>query len=209
MPKANIDVAIARGQGKSLTGQGLESATLEVMLPLSSSAVAMVIDIETDNKQRSLKDLRNIVKKYGANVSPTAFLFERLGRTVLQQQQGAASDEEFDDDDALMQALDAGADDVEGDGDGNMVVWTQPSATHQVAQKLSASLGRSILSSDIIYAPAGPDRVRIDDAEAATGLGSLLAAVHEYPDVQAVYANVERGEVAEEIWKTVEENLDS
>ncbi|KAI1250110.1 hypothetical protein MGN70_008561 [Eutypa lata] len=215
MPKANIDVAIARGQGKSSTGEGLETATLEVMLPPPTSG-ALVIDIESDNKQRSLKHLRVIVKKHSGNVTPTAFLFTRLGRTVLSLQRpsdkkdGTAEEEEEDFDAILMQALDAGAEDVEQDEDGNVVLWTQPNTMHQVAQALTAALGgdAEILSSDIIYSPAADNLVRVDDAEAAASLGTFLAAVREYPDVQAVYANLERGEVSEEVWKAVEENLD-
>ncbi|RYP49605.1 hypothetical protein DL768_004726 [Monosporascus sp. mg162] len=204
MPKANIDVAIARGQGKSSTGEGLETATLEVMMP--SSSAAMVIDIESDNRQRSLKDLRVIVKKYSGNVTPTAFLFTRLGRTVLRSKGEGASAGDFDD--IFMQAVDAGAEDVEQDDDGSVVLWTQPNVTHQVAHMLAAALGMEIHSSDIVYSPTS-DKVKLDEAEAASSLSALLAAVREYPDVQAVYANVEKGDVSEEVWKTVEEHLDS
>lgn len=212
MPKANIDIAIARGQGKSSTGQGLESATLEAMLPPPTSA-AMVIDIETDNKQRSLKDLRSIIKDFGANVAPTSYLFTRLGRTVLRlknndgDKKGGEGEGVRDFDDVFMQALEAGAEDVEQDGDGNVVIWTQPSAIHQVAHKLTAALGTEILSQDIIYSPAA-DKVKVDDAEAAKVLGACLAAVRDYPDVQAVYTNLERGEVDEELWDTIEESLE-
>lgn len=207
MPKANIDIAIARGQGKSSTGQGLETATLEVMLPPPISG-ALVIDIESDNKQRSLKDLRAIVKKHGGNVAPTTFLFTRMGRTVLQMPQKGEEEKDFDE--ILMQALDAGAEDVEQDEEGNVVLCTQPNTTHQVAQTMAATLGGAdILSSDIIYSPTGDNIVQVDDADAAASLGSFLAAVREYPDVQAVYANVERGKMlSEEVWKGVEENLD-
>ena len=201
MPKANIDVAIARGQGKSLTGQSLESATLEVMIP--SSSAAMVIEIESDNKQRTLQDLRVVVKKHGGTVTPTAFLFTRLGRAMLRSR---ALDREFDD--VFMQAVDMGAEDVEQDDQGNAVLWTQPSATHQVAQKLASSLDMEILSSDIIYSPMA-ERVRVDDAELATGLGSFLSAVRNYPEVQAVYANLEKGAVPDDLWKAIEEDLDS
>lgn len=224
MPKAGIDVAIARGQGKSETGAGLESATLEVM---RAPSVAMVIEIESDNKQRSLKDLRAIVKSLGGTVTPTAFLFTRMGRVVLsvrnpgdddhdgenssvtgkgEEDVNAAADVDFDE--VMMQALDAGAEDVERDDEGNIVLWTQPSLTHQVAQDLAKTLGSNILSSDIIWSCTS-DKVKIDDAEEAAMLAKLLNAVAEYPDVQAVYINAERGGVSEEAWSAVEEALDS
>ncbi|KAI3337387.1 duf28 domain-containing protein [Xylariaceae sp. AK1471] len=202
MPKANIDVAIARGQGKSETGAGLEAATLEVML---APSIAMVIDIETDNKQRSLKDLRSLIKKYGGTVTPTAFLFTRQGRAVLSY---SHDKENGDFDEVMMQALDAGAEDVEKDDEGNIVLWTQPNMTHQVAQDLAKTLDLEILSSDIIWSCTS-DKVKVDDAEAVGMLTKLLTVVQEYPDVQAVYVNAERGDVSEEAWSAVEEALDS
>lgn len=216
MPKANIDVAIARGQGKSETGAGLESATLEVML---APSIAMIIDIESDHKDRSLKDLRPIVKKYGATVTTTAFLFTRQGRVALGRSAGdteatdAATDkgeeeQEQDFDDVMMRALDAGADDVEKDDEGNIILWTQPNLTHQVAQDVATALGLNIMSSDIIWTRTS-DSVRVDDPEQATTLGKLLTAVRDYPDVQAIYINAERGDVPEETWNAVEEALES
>ncbi|KAI1365230.1 duf28 domain-containing protein [Xylaria arbuscula] len=220
MPKAGIDVAIARGQGKTETGAGLETATLEVMV--APHSVAMVIDIESDNKQRSLKDLRHLVKKFGGTVTPTAFLFTRLGRAVVgydsldeSNKKGKEEEEEEvgkptdDFDDLMMQALEAGAEDVEAEDDtGNIVLWTQPNMTQKVAQDFARAAQLRILSSDIIWSCTA-DKARVDDPEAADTLAKLLAAIQEYPDVQAVYTNAERGEVSEEVWSTVEDALDS
>ncbi|KAI2642572.1 duf28 domain-containing protein [Xylaria nigripes] len=211
MPKAIMDAAIARGQGKSETGAGLESATLEVMLLPS---IAMVIDIETDNKQRSLKDLRPLVKKCGATVTPTAFLFERRGCVMIGNHaddndvENVNEQETADFDEIMMQALDAGAEDVEKDDEGDIVVWTQPNSTHQVTQNLAKIPGLNILSSDIIWTSTS-NQVRVDDHEEAHKLAKLINTVQEYPDVQAVYINAERGDVSEEAWSAVEEALDS
>lgn len=176
MPKASIDIAIARGQGKSSSGAGLETMTLEVMIP---PAVAMVIDIATDNKQRALQDLRVIVKKHNGTVTPTAFLFARFGRVVLK------GDKDDDFDEVLMEAVEAGAEDVEQDKKGNAVLHTQPNTTHQIAQNLSQALSTEILSCEIIWSPIG-DKVKLDDEEAATNISTFLTALQEYPDVQGV-----------------------
>ncbi|KAI0481689.1 duf28 domain-containing protein [Xylaria cf. heliscus] len=222
MPKAGIDLAIARGQGKSETGASLETATLEVML---SPSVAIVIDIESDNKQRSLKDLRTIVKKHGGTVAPTAFLFTRQGRVVLSHKDPDDDDDNNNDgnsnvadnaegetmvdfDDVMMQALDAGAEDVEKDDEGNIVLWTQPNMTHQVAQGLAKTLRLNIVGSDILWSCTS-DKVKVNDPEQVSSLAKLLSGVQEYPDVQAVYINAERGDVSEETWSAVEEALDS
>ncbi|GAP87417.1 putative yfcA protein [Rosellinia necatrix] len=211
VPKTVIDAAIARGQGKSGTGAGLETATLEVMLP---PAVAMVIDIETEGKQRALHELRDVVRKNGGTVTPTAFLFARRGRVVLdgrrEGERGDAAVVSFDD--AMILALDAGAEDVERDADDDddsgIVIWTPPNLTHQVAQKLAKSLDARILSSDIIWSCAS-DKVKVDDSETAGSLAKLLAAITDYPDVSEVYINAERGDASEEAWSAVEEALDS
>ncbi|KAI1465049.1 YebC-like protein [Daldinia caldariorum] len=202
MPKANIEIAIARGQGKSSTGVGLETMTLEVMIP---PAVAMVIEIETDNKQRVLQDLRLLVKKHKGTVTPTAFLFDRLGRSVLKGNPNAHEDA-FDD--VLMVAVEAGAEDVETDKDGNVVVWTQPHVTHQTAQDLSRVLDTEILSCEIVRSPSG-DKAKLDDEEAAQNIAAFLTALQEYPDVQGVYANAEKGTISNGVWDTIEDNLDT
>ncbi|KAI1409552.1 YebC-like protein [Hypoxylon sp. FL1857] len=198
MPKANIDVAIARGQGKSSSGAGLESLTIEVMMPPS---VAMVIDVETDNKQRALQHIRALIKKHRGTVTPTAFLFSRFGRSILRGTGG-------DFDEVLMQALEAGAEDVEQDENGDIVLWTQPNTTHQATQTLSKLLSTEILSSDIIWTPTA-DKVKLDDEDATATISKLLNALQEYPDVQGVYANAERGAISEELWNEVEDNLDT
>lgn len=199
MPKAGIDLAVARGQGKSATGQSLETAILEVMMPPS---VAMVVEIETDNKNRTLSDLKLIVKKHGGLSTPTTFLFEKRGCTVLK-----GNGDENDLDEVLEPAIEAGAEDVEADDEGNIVVWTQPNMTHQAAQNLSSSLKREILSSDIIWSPAS-DRAPVDDEEGAKLMGDMLAAMREIDDVQAIYSNAERGQVSEEVWSAIEEHID-
>ncbi|KAI1085886.1 YebC-like protein [Whalleya microplaca] len=198
MPKANIDIAIARGQGKSSSGAGLESLTIEVM---AAPAVAIVIDVETDTRHRAFQELKSLIKKFHATMTPTAFQFTRKGRTVLKSTGG-------DFDEILMQALDAGAEDVEQDEDGNIILWTQPNMTHQAAQTLSNALSTEISSSDIIWSPTA-EKVSLDDPEATVRLANFLAALKDYPGVQGVYANAERGAITEELWKTVEENLDS
>lgn len=176
MPKASIDVAVARGQGKSSTGAGLESITLEVMMP---SSVAMVIDVETENKQRALQDLRSMIKKHKGTVTPTAFLFTRLGRIILKD-----NGHEFDE--VFMQALEAGAEDVEQDEDNDIIVWTQPNTMHQAVQNLGKVLpSAEILSSEIMWSPTA-NRIKLDDVDAATAIGNFLVALQEYPDVQGI-----------------------
>ncbi|ETS72889.1 hypothetical protein PFICI_15396 [Pestalotiopsis fici W106-1] len=198
MPKANIELAIARGQGRSSTGEKLETAMLELLGP---GSVAVIIETECDNKQRAIKDLKLIAKRHSATVTPTTFLFTRLGRTILTLPDGCDFDAVF------MQAVEAGAEDAEQDDEGNVVIWTQPNATHQVAQSLSAALQADIITSDIIWKPS-EDTVKLQDQGVATQLAEFLSAVRDNDDVQAIYANVEQGEISNDVWSSIEDSLD-
>lgn len=225
MPKANIDAAVARGQGRSTAGERLETVTFETMMHPS---VAIVVDIESDNKNRSVKDMRAIAKRHKAMAAPTAFQFTRTGRIVLgapqqqhsaeapheqgqqqqvehQQDQSATEEDRFDD--VLMSAVEAGAEDVEQDDEGNFLLWTQPGSTHHVAQTVAKELGLEILSSDIIYKPTA-EMVEVDDEDAAHALAGYLAVVREYPDVQAIYSNATKGAISDEAWAKIEDCLD-
>ncbi|KAK6822979.1 hypothetical protein PG987_014524 [Apiospora arundinis] len=214
VPKANIDAAIARGQGRSSTGASLETVVLETMTAASGdggAAVSLVIEILTDNRNRALHDVRGIIKKHNGNLTPTTFLFEKAGHESKDAEAAAgesSSSSSNDFDDVMMQAIEAGADDVEDIGDGMFVVWTPPTLTHKAAQALNqGELKAQIVESDIVWTPS-QDRVRLPDAESAQAFADFLDAIRDYNDVQGVYANVEQGDVAEDLWNSIEENLD-
>lgn len=200
VPKANIENAIAHGQGRSSTGARLENVMLEVLTP---SSVALVVAVQTDNRNRALHDLRHIVKTHGAVVTPTTFLFTRQGRSVLQPKTPRPDD--FDN--MMMQAIEAGAEDVEDVGEGTYVVITAPNITHQTAQALSKSMDAQIVESDIVWTPTA-EMARLPDADAARAFADMLVAFREYSDVQGVYANVEKGDLADDVWEVIEDNLD-
>ena len=80
-----------------------------------------MIDCQTDNKARTLQDLRTVVKRHGAVSTPTSYLFDKRGRTVFDR-----DERDLKVDDVLEQAIDAGADDVEADESGNIVVCRTP-----------------------------------------------------------------------------------
>ncbi|KAK8108408.1 hypothetical protein PG984_014209 [Apiospora sp. TS-2023a] len=214
VPKAIIEAAIARGQGRSSTGESLETVVLEAMTASKGGdGIALVIEILTDNRNRALHDVRGIIKKHNAILTPTTFLFEKAGRTVLKlggdDKEAGEKSEGEDFDDVMMQAIEAGADDVEDIGDGMFVVWTPPTLTHKAAQALSqGDLKAKIVESDIVWNPS-QEKVRLPDAETAQAFADFLDAIRDYNDVQGVYANVEQGDnVAEELWDAIEENLD-
>lgn len=113
-PKASIESSIARGQGTSASGAALESMVIEAMLPPS---IAIIVDLQTDNKARSLADLRMRLRSHKANPTPTSHMFHKAGRIVLEKGDGRMTPDEV-----LYEAVDAGAEDVELDEGGRIVV---------------------------------------------------------------------------------------
>jgi transcriptional/translational regulatory protein YebC/TACO1 len=202
VPKAVIEGAIARGQGRTSGGAALESLTYEAMVPPS---VALIMDVETENKLRLMQDLNQIIKKAKGSASPSKFFFSRTGRVVFEKslkENGPGADDIMDD------AIEAGAEDIEEDEEGNIVVWTQPNRTTEVCRVGEEKHDLKILSSDIVWSPNEDTKVKLDAGIASTNLAELLAALQDYPDVQAVYSNVAMGSMSEEEWAAIEENMD-
>ncbi|KFX86943.1 hypothetical protein V490_08672 [Pseudogymnoascus sp. VKM F-3557] len=198
-PKASQEAAIARGQGQSASGASLESLTIEAIMPPS---IAMVIDIETDNKARALQELRHEVKRYGGTVTPTSYLFKRRGRVQFEKdERGLGVDEILD------EAIEAGADDVEVDDDGNLIVWTEPSGTIGAARSLAETFKLTIESSDILWDANEDTMVPLDSEGALTSLKNLVNALQEDQSVQGVYVNISQGEVSDESWAELQEKI--
>ncbi|KAF4955019.1 hypothetical protein FGADI_4858 [Fusarium gaditjirri] len=191
----------AATKGRSATGAQLESMSLEVLMPPD---IAMVIDAETDNKTRTLHDLRLVVKKAGGVVGSTTFYFTRRGRAVFKAKECGPSLS-----DVLDEAIEhEGLEDVEELPEGDFLAWTQPNMLTAITEALSKKFELEILDSDIVWAPNEDTKVSIDTTEQADTLDMLFNGLKEYPEVRAIYANVRRGVVGDEEWDKVERNLD-
>ncbi|KAJ6024258.1 Transcriptional regulator TACO1-like domain 2 [Penicillium herquei] len=180
IPKIVIDAAIARGQGLSVTGQALESLTIEAMLP---GSVAAVIECQTDQKLRVLQDVRHSIKTYGGTVTPTTFLFEKKGRVAMEKKEGVNAD------DYLDHAIEAGATDIITDEKGRLVVFTDPSETNKVGETFSKSAGLTIEELEIFWDPNPDTLVEVQDEEHAKAVDSILSALRDEPGVQDIYLN--------------------
>ncbi|KAF2734881.1 YebC-like protein [Polyplosphaeria fusca] len=191
VPKANIETAIARGQGLSATGASLESVTIEAILPPS---VATIIECQTDNKLKILAALRLLVKDAGGTVSPIGYMFEKKGRIILQQKEGMGVDE------VLEPALEAGVLDVAEDDQGRVVLFTEPAQTKTTAETLSKALDMVVEESEIIWDPNEDTKVALDDEAAAQNFSEFLDDLQEVQGVQGVYTNWSKGSIAEDLW---------
>jgi transcriptional/translational regulatory protein YebC/TACO1 len=179
LSKTSIESAIAKGQGKSVSGAALETVIIEAMLP---SSVAAIIECQTDQKARVLQDIRYIINKHGGTVTPTNYLFEKKGRIVFQKKEGISAD------DILDEAVEAGALDVDTDDDDQIIVDTHPSEVSDVAQKIVMAFGFSIERSSIVHVPKPETTVSVEDKDAEE-VENVINLLEEDPSVQDVYIN--------------------
>lgn len=172
MPKANIERAIARVADKSVAA--LIEETYEAYGP---AGAGLIIEVATDNKNRTLPEVRHTLEKNGgrmADPGSVMFQFKRAGVIEISEKT----------EDALMLALDAGAEDAEETEDG-IVITTSASDLMKVRQNLLDS-NLTILSAELKYLPTATVPVEGEDAEK---LERLLDAIDDLDDVVAVHTN--------------------
>ncbi|KAJ9638499.1 uncharacterized protein PV06_09609 [Exophiala oligosperma] len=185
LAKSSIEHAILKGQGKSPSGATLENLIIETMLP---HGVAALLECQTDNKARTLQDIRLILSRAGAAVTPTAFLFEKKGRITFEEQQENDQGSKVGVDEALEDAIEAGADDVSTDEDGRLVIDTPPEDVMDVAKKLQEKLGLRVDKAEVVYDPNGESMVSLTP-EQEEEVGKVLEALEEDPSLQNLYVN--------------------
>jgi YebC/PmpR family DNA-binding regulatory protein len=175
MPKDNIDRAIKRGTG-DIEGQQFEEITYEGM----SHGIAMLVDVVTDNRNRTSGEVRKIFEKGGGKMtSGSAYLFHRKGILHLK---AAAADE----DTLLGIVLDAGAEDLKRVGDSFEIVC-EPGAFNDVKGAIEKN-NIAIENSEI--SQVAKDPVDITDMENAKKVMRLIEALDDHDDVQNVYSNL-------------------
>jgi YebC/PmpR family DNA-binding regulatory protein len=177
MPADNITRAIKKGTGE-LEGVNYEELTYEGYGP---GGVAFVVEILTDNKNRTAGDVRAIFTKGGGSMAASgavAFQFERKG--VIPVKKGASEDQ------VMELALDAGAEDVVSDGDGAFEVRTDTASLIQVHKALEPKL--AVGAPRIVLIPRTTVQV---SGEAVEKVLRLVENLEENDDVQHVYPNFE------------------
>lgn len=167
-------------------------------------SIALIVDLETESKLRALQDMNQMVKKAKGTSTSSKFFFSRVGRVVFEKGESG-----LDVDQIMDEAIEASAEDLENDADGNIVVWTQPSGTTQVCRAIGEKFGLKILSSDIIWTANEDTKATLDSSDALMYFTELLETLREYPEVQAIYSNVTQGSMSDEDWAKVAENLDT
>ncbi len=177
MPGDSIKRAILKGTGE-LEGVSYEELLYEGYAP---GGVALVVEILTDNKNRSAGDVRAIFTKGGGSMATTgavSFLFDRKG--VIAVNPGASEEQ------VMELALDAGAEDVVGDAENGFELRTDPAQMSQVHKALEGKL--PIGAPKVQYIPKTSVQVQGDVAGKVL---RLIEALEENDDVQRVHGNFE------------------
>jgi YebC/PmpR family DNA-binding regulatory protein len=174
MPKDNIDRAIKRGTGE-IAGGELSEVMYEAYGP---HGVGMLIEVVTDNRNRTIADIRHAINKAGgtmAEAGAVAWQFTRKGYITI-------TDKVEDPDTLFMTAAEAGADDVEFD-DELTEIYVPMESLHTVRAALEEA-GYNIDDASLIYEANNPIEL---DAAAATQVMNLVEHLEELDDIDDVY----------------------
>ena len=172
-----IDRAIKRGTGDA-DGAAYESIMYEGYAP---GGVALMIDVLTDNRNRSGADIRQIFSKLGGSMAEpgaVGWQFARKGVIIVE---GSGVDE----DELMMAALEAGAEDMTATGDGFQVT-SEPSPVFDIKANLEAA-GFTVQSADSPM--MAENLVEVTDVKDAKGILSIMEALEDNDDVQDVFSN--------------------
>jgi YebC/PmpR family DNA-binding regulatory protein len=178
MPADNIKRAIQRGTGE-LPGVSYEEINYEGYGP---GGAALIIETLTDNKNRTVGEMRHLLSKYGGNLAAensVAWMFVKKGYIVVDKKK---ADEEA----LLAAALDAGADDLRDDGD----TWEVVSAPDAFQQVLNAvrTLGIEPSAAEIAMLPQ--NYVKLEGKQAQQ-MVKLMDAIEDHEDTKKVWSNAE------------------
>lgn len=178
MPKDTIDKAAKRGAGE-LEAVNYEEIRYEGYGP---GGVAVMVDCMTDNRNRTVSEVRHAFTKAGGNLGTdgsVAYMFNEVG--IISYEPGA-------DEDAIMEAaLEAGAEDIINNDDGSIDVLTTPEDYQAVKDTLEAARLAPV-NAEVTMRPETPSAV---DVEAAEKIMRMIDTLEDLDDVQDVYTNAD------------------
>jgi YebC/PmpR family DNA-binding regulatory protein len=176
VPKENIQRAIQKGIG-TLEGGNYEEIVYEGYGP---GGVAVMLEILTDNRNRTAADIRHLFAKHGGNLGEAgcvAWMFDKKGLFLIDKTV-------IGEEDLMLAALDAGAEDIKSDGDQYEVI-TAPDDWEKVRAALDAAK-ITVASAQVTMVPQTEVKLTGTDAEKML---KLMDALEDHDDVQEVYAN--------------------
>ncbi len=177
MPADNIKRAIQRGTGE-LPGATYEEFSLEGYGP---GGVGVLLDINTDNRNRTVSEIRHVFSKNGGNMAAAgavAYMFQKKGDIIIPKSAAKA-------DDLMNIIIDAGGEDEPIDDGENWEILTAPSAYEDMLEAVKKA-GITPVSSSVAFIPQSYIKL---EGQAANTMIRLMEALEEHDDVQNVHAN--------------------
>lgn len=189
MPKENIERALKRGTGE-LGGENIEEVTYEALGPENT---ALIIKVLTDNKNRTVSDIKNILAKFGgklAGPNSVSWMFNQLGVIRIQNYSKKIDNlETFE-----LELIDAGAENFEQDKN-DLIIYTQTNDLQKIKEYLEKQ-NIEIDSAEIEFIPKKDNLLAVAPASSADGsaearakAGKLLEALRDNEDVEEVFTN--------------------
>ena len=180
MPKDNIDRAIQRGTGEEAERKQLEELICEAYGP---AGTAILIQVITDNKNRTLAELRHLLSSYDAkmaNSGSVRYMFQETGRITVPQTNW--------NDNLALKAIEKGAEEIK-ERDGLVEIYTIISNLTNLKTFIEDNLPGIQIEANIDFVPQQP--VPINDEELKNKLETLFNALDENSDVEEIYSNAE------------------
>ncbi|WP_249870984.1 YebC/PmpR family DNA-binding transcriptional regulator [Oceanobacillus saliphilus] len=180
MPNDNIDRNIKKATG-TLDGATYEEITYEGYGP---GGVAVIVNVLTDNKNRTAADIRHAFKKNGGNLGENgsvSFMFDRKGYIIISNEAGS-----IDEDSITLDALEAGAEDVTVQ-EGAYEIYTEPEDYQEVVNHLTSN-GYEIADGEVTLIPQNYNKLPKEDEDK---MMNLIDTLEESEDVQDIHHNLE------------------
>lgn len=180
MPNENITRAVKKGAG-DMESEAIEEILYEGYAP---GGVAIMLDIATDNRNRTASEVRHLFSKNNGNLGESgcvAWMFKRAGFISISKEELTMDEEEL-----MLAALDLGADDVREEEESFEII-TSPEVFMEVKEGLEAQ-GIKLEDADIVMLPE--NSVEINDLDTAAKIIKLVDLLEDHDDVQNVYTNM-------------------
>jgi len=182
VPNDTIDRSIKKGAG-DLEGVKYEEFSYEVFGP---GGTAMLVDVMTDNRNRTAGEVRNILTRYNGNLGASgsvSYMFKKQGVLVFEK---TAVDEN-----ALTdQAIELGADDIKSEGEA-VVVFTDPREFERIREAFKKAKVADPVSAEVTFVPQNVVHAKGEDVARVM---KLISALEDNDDVQNVYSNMDADE---------------
>jgi len=180
MPKENIERAISRGSGEMDDGKKLDEVFYEAYGPGGS---ALLIQAITDNKNRTLAELRHLLQEHDAKMADNGsvrWMFKESGKITLPKK--------FWSDDISLEAIENGAEEIKEE-DEEIIIYTNPQNIIQIKDFLEKKIGQDIVKTELDFISQQP--IAITDKAIKDKLENLFDTLDEHSDVEEIYCNAD------------------